>query len=384
MPEGMKKRVFPEKQTAPVMRMLFLFVMLMAACSCVLWAEKLPFTPTTEVIASLAAPPPPPAFAMIDLTFAGDCTLATYNGYDEELIRFPKVYEASGSLTYPFDNVKHLFARDDITFINFEGALTTAETAANKRYFFKGPPEYAAILPASSIEAVTLANNHTRDYLEQGFSDTITYLQNAGVGTAYEDAPFITKIEGTPVIFIAENTAFTEDITEDEAAARVTRQIEQYKRDDTIVIVNIHWGVELAEKPSAWQTDAARAWIDAGADLVVGHHPHILQGIEEYKGRHIVYSLGNFAFGGDSLAMRKETMLLHASFAMTGGIPALAEITITPCHTTSSTTRNRNGTLRNNYRPAIVTGEEAQAVKALVLSRSALLKNGITQISTES
>ena len=373
-----------EKQRFSIKRMLFLFVMLMAVCSCILLAEQLPVTPTMEEIALMAAPPPPPAFAVIDLTFAGDCTLAAYNGADEELIRFPKVYENAGSLTYPFDNVKHLFAQDDLTFINFEGALTTAETAANKRYFFKGPPAYAAILPASSIEAATLANNHARDYLEQGFNDTIAHLQNAGVGVAYEDTPFITEIHGTPVIFIGENTAFTEGITEDEAAARVTRQIVRHKRLDTIVIVNIHWGVELAVKPAGWQTNAARAWIDAGADLVVGHHPHILQGIETYKGRHIVYSLGNFAFGGDSLALRKETMLLHASFAMTEGIPALAEISVTPCHTTSSTVRNRNGTLRNNYRPAIVTGEEAQAVKALLLSRSALLENGVTQLSIES
>ena len=377
MPEGM------EKQTAPVMRMLLLFLLLMTVCSGILFAEQLPATPTTEEIAVLAAPPPP-AFAMIDLTFAGDCTLAAYNELDEESIRFPTVYENSGSLTYPFDNVKHLLARDDLTFINFEGTLTTADQEANKRYFFRGSPEYAAILPASSIEAVTLANNHTRDYLAQGFNDTIAHLQNAGVGVAYEDVPFIAEIEGTQVVFIAENTAFIEDITEDEAAARVTRQIKQYKRQDTIVIVNIHWGVELAEKPSAWQTDTVRAWIDAGADLIVGHHPHVLQGIETYKGRHIVYSLGNFAFGGDSLAARKETMLLHVSFAVTKGFPAPAEISITPCYTTSSTVKRRNGTLSNNYRPAIVTGEQAQEVKELLLSRSALLSNGITELSLES
>jgi len=370
MQEGLEKQAFPKK------RVLFLIVMLMVVYTGISLAEKLPETEE----AAPATPPPPPAFAMIDLTFVGDCTLASYNGYDEELIRFPKIYEASGSLTYPFDNVKHLLARDDITFINFEGALTTAAQAANKRYFFKGLPAYAAILPASSIEAVTLANNHTRDYLEQGFNDTIAHLQNAGVGVAYEDAPFITEIKGTQVIFIGDSTVFAEGVTEDEAAARVTRQIEQHKRDDTIVIVNIHWGVELAEKPTAWQTTAARAWIDAGADLIVGHHPHILQGIEMYKEKYIVYSLGNFAFGGDSLAARKETIVLHASFAMTKGLPALAEISITPCYTTSSTMKNRRGTLRNNYQPTIVTGGQAEAVIELLLSRSALLKNGVTQL----
>ena len=377
--KGLKKRSVSAK------RVLFLFVVAAAVCSSLLLANQLRVISVTEEIASMTTKQAPsPALAMIDLTFAGDCTLASYNGYDEELIRFPKVYEASGSLTYPFDNVKHLFRQDDVTFINFEGVLTTAEQAANKRYFFKGPPEYAAILPASSIEAVTLANNHARDYLEQGFSDTVTHLQNAGVGVAYENTPLIKEIAGTQVILIGDNTAFTDGITEEEVAAQVTRQIEQHKHHDTIVIVNIHWGVELAKEPTEWQKKAARAWIDAGADLVVGHHPHMLQGIEVYKGKHIVYSLGNFAFGGDSLALRKETILLHAAFVVTEGRPAPASITITPCYTTSSTSRNRNGTLRNNYKPMIVEGEQAEEVKALLLSRSALLENGVTELRIES
>lgn len=321
--------------------------------------------------------------ALIRMTFAGDCTLGMYNGDSQSGYRFPKVYENSGSLTYPFDLVKHLFERDDLTVINFEGALTDQTRHAKKAYFFAGPPAYAAMLPASSIEAATLANNHARDYLEQGFADTKTHLQNAGVAVFYEDAPLIKEIQGAQVVLIGDNTAFMESATEEEAAARVLRQIGQYKRGDNIVIVNIHWGVERAVKPTAWQQKTARLWIDAGADLIVGHHPHLLQGVEEYNGRYIVYSLGNFAFGGIATAPHKETALLHVAALAGRNRPPQIEIAVTPCYFTSSKVYS-GGLPVNNYQPTPVTGARAEGVMALLYQRSALLESGVGELRVES
>jgi len=322
--------------------------------------------------------------AHIRMAFVGDCTLAMYNGDGESAHRFPKVYENAGSLTYPFDLVRHLFARDDLTVINFEGALTEQTEHANKRYFFKGPPEYAAILPAASIEAVTLANNHSRDYFEQGFLDTKAYLERAGVRVAYEDNPLIVEIQGVEVVIIGDNTAFLQGITEEQVAQRVLWQIKNYKRDDNIVIINIHWGIEREIMPTLWQKKIARSWVDAGADLVVGHHPHILQGIELYQGKYIAYSLGNFAFGGNFTAPYKETAILHATAIAACDKPPQIEIAVTPCYITSSNLRGRDGILINNYQPMPVTGEQAEQVIALILQRSALLENGVTELRIES
>ena len=320
---------------------------------------------------------------LLRMTFAGDCTLAMYNGDGESAYRFPAVYENSGSLTYPFDLVKHLFERDDLTVINFEGTLTETEQHARRTYFFKGPPAYADMLSASSIEAAAFANNHARDYLEPGFTDTITHLRNAGVAVFYEDTPLIKEIQGVEVVLIGDNAAFLEGITEGEVAARVLRQIEERKREDNIVVVNIHWGVERAIRPNDWQTKTARLWIDAGADLVVGHHPHLLQGVERYNGKYIVYSLGNFAFGGISTAPNKETAILHVAAIAAKNQPPRLEIAVTPCYYTSSNLY-RGSLPVNNYQPMPVAGARAEGVMALLSQRGALLENGVTELKVES
>ena len=352
---------------------------------CVTSAPELPSpaaTQATEPNDDLSALENVPAH--IRMTFAGDCTLASYNEDDEAVYRFPKVYERSGSLTYPFDLVRHLFERDDLTVVNFEGTLTGQTEHANKAYFFKGPPEYAAILSASSIEAATLANNHSRDYFEQGFIDTKTNLQNAGVGVIYEEQPFVTNIQGVEAVIIGDNTAFLEDITKGEVAERVLRQIKERKREDNITVVNMHWGIERDIRPTAWQQKTARMWIDAGADLIVGHHPHLLQGIELYAGKYIVYSLGNFAFGGIFSAPQKETALLHVVATAAKNRPPRLEIAVTPCYVSSSNLMGRDGGLINNYQPMPVTGGQAEQVMALILQRSALLEHGVTELRVES
>lgn len=308
------------------------------------------------------------------MTFAGDCSFGAINGFQGSRY-FPEVYLASQSISYPFDRVKAIFEADDLTVVNFEGTLTTASAEADKQWHFKGAPSFAAILPAASVEVALLTNNHAGDYLEAGYADTVHALRAQGVELVEESAPFVTTIRGVRVVIIGDCAVVGEDTPHtDGVAERVLTQIQQWKTPDTIVIVDLHWGAEYTEVPTAWQQTSAHAFIDAGADLVIGQHPHILQGIESYRGRSIVYSLGNFAFGGNCLAKYPETMLFDVVFRVDADGVSIESSNIIPCRTTSSTERNSAGVLWNNFQPEPLSGFEAEQVLTLIEARSTLLE----------
>lgn len=314
------------------------------------------------------------------LSFAGDCTFGSVNG-DSGGIRFPAVYQRSGQKDYPFHLVKPWFLHDDLTVVNFECTLTDASRTANKQWKFKGPARYASIFPAGSVEAVGLSNNHSMDYLQAGFSDTLRNFRNAQVPVFYQNTPYVTTLRGIQTVIIGDCTVVGENTTRiDGAPARVLREIKHYKKPGNIVIVVMHWGSELAAVPFRWQQALGRQFIDAGADAVVGHHPHVLQGIERYKGKTIAYSLGNFAFGGNSLARSPKTVILRLKFRAQNGRITPAGASVVPCVTTSSEARNPAGVLRNNYQPKPVYGASAARVMALVLRRSAGLGYGVRKL----
>ena len=335
--------------------------------------------------AACAKPPPQhPASRTpgeITLSFAGDCTFGTVNG-DGSAVRFPAVYRRSSLKDYPFHRVKPWFLSDDLTVVNFECTLTNAVKMADKQWHFKGDARYASIFPEGSVEAVGLSNNHSHDYLEAGFRDTISNFRRAHVPVFYQNTPYVTTVRGVQTVIIGDCTVVGENTTEiDGAPRRVLREIQQYKKPGNIVVVVMHWGSELAPTPFAWQQRLGRAFIDAGADAVVGHHPHVVQGIERYHGRYIAYSLGNFAFGGNSLARQPETFILRLRFGVNGGGMRVSSVSIVPCLTTSSPLRNSAGVLPNNYQPMPVFGPAADQVAALVLKRSAGLQYGMKRIA---
>lgn len=317
----------------------------------------------------------------IVLSFAGDCTFGTVNG-DGGPARFPAVFRRSGRRDYPFTLVRPWFRNDDLTVVNFECTLTNAVQTAHKQWHFKGPARYAAIFPASSVEAVGLSNNHSFDYLQAGFNDTVANFQKAHVPVFYQNRPYRTTLRGVETVLLGDCTVVGENTTRlDGVAARVRREIRQSKKPGNIVIVVMHWGSELAPVPFPWQQAMGRQFIDAGADAVVGHHPHVVQGIERYRGKYIAYSLGNFAFGGNSLAHFPETFILRLRFGVAGGKTRAMAAAIVPCYTTSGQARNEAGVLRNNYQPRPVFGRAADAVVALALQRSAKLKNGVKRLA---
>ncbi|MDR1563595.1 MAG: CapA family protein, partial [Oscillospiraceae bacterium] len=313
-------------------------------------------------------------------TFAGDCTLGALN-YTPVTKGFHAYINAAESPTYPFDKVKALFNADKLTFINLEGTLTKERANNEKEYRFAGEPEWAkTMIKASGIELCDLANNHSYDYLKKGYEDTVAAVTDAGMHALDEKLPYISKINGVEVVILAGN--YVHDAAKPQHAGLeltnwMEEQVKRYKKPDNIVIVAMHWGVELQTDPIPEQKSRAHTFIDAGADFVVGSHPHVIQGIENYKGKYIVYSLGNFAFGGNPSVKSNvlTTMMVRPRFALRDGKTVVTGMNVVPCYTTS----DKKITV-NNYQPKPIYGEQAQKAVDKILKLSKKLSNGVKSL----
>ncbi len=308
----------------------------------------------------------------ISLSFTGDCTFGYFNETDMPNM-FPDVYRNSGSITYPFDLTKNVFGADDITMINFEGTLTQHTEHKDKQFYFRGEPAYVDILTNSSVEAVSVENNHSFDYFNKGFNETLKHLKNAGIRYTCLTSPSVIKCGNYRVAMLS--VALVSTTYKPEFKTMIEGYISQYRRDDTVIVVNLHWGNEGANTPDPWQIEAAHSMIDAGADLIVGHHPHCLQGIEKYKGKYIVYSLGNFSFGGNNSVSSPNTIIFRASFSHNDSGMNPDRVSAVPCHITST------GTKVNNFQPCVRFGENGKATISDLLSLSSKLDGGIKSIN---
>jgi poly-gamma-glutamate capsule biosynthesis protein CapA/YwtB (metallophosphatase superfamily) len=206
------------------------------------------------------------------------------------------------------------YRQADVAMVNLENPLTRSTLSLGKKQLnFKADPESVKVLAAGGVDIVNLANSHAMDYEEPGLVETINTLNNAGIqhlgaGSNIKEArrPDIIEVKGQRIAYLGYNDSevhaadFGKAGTNPYRNNRVADDIRALRGQVDWIIVNYHWGVELADYPGDWQIDLARFTIDQGADLVVGHHPHVLQGAEVYKGRPIVYSLGNFIFGGNA------------------------------------------------------------------------------------
>ncbi len=237
----------------------------------------------------------------VTLMFGGDVTLS--DSYTDVAGNNPK---------WPFAKIDE-YRQADLAMVNLEGPLTQATTPlADKQFKFKSEPEPTAkALKEGGIDIVTLANNHIMDYQEPGLTETLQALNQAGIqhvgaGHNVTEArrPDIIEVKGQRIAYLG-YYGFDFQTAGDSTPganyadeARISADIKAIRDQVDWVVVNYHWGQELADRPADWQVDLAHFTIDQGADLVVGHHPHVLQGAEIYKGRPIAYSLGNFIFGG--------------------------------------------------------------------------------------
>ena len=291
--------------------------------------------PETTVPVTTEAPtePVPQSFT---LTFVGDCTLGTSPKNFSYQYAFPLT--VGDDYKYNFANVIDYFESDDFTMLNLEGVLANEGTAANKQYTFRGNTDYVNILTQNSVEAVSLANNHTKDFLDAGYLSTTTTLSDAGVSYVEQDKTLIFTTErGLTIGIYAVN--MLEGTKQDDIVAAIA-ELEANEEVD-LVVLSTHWGQENTFKANSIQKSLGHAAIDAGADIVYGTHPHTLQPIEEYNGGIIYYSLGNFAFGGNNNPKDFNTALVQQEVILeVDGTVTLGELTIVPCSVSSVNNRN--------------------------------------------
>jgi len=287
-----------------------------------------------------------------DVTLGGDASWGSYQNFMNEFIANDRDFG------FPFRNVKHIFEEDDLTIVNFEGTLTNSSQTREKRFNFRAPPEFAASLVLGNINVVSLANNHSGDFLDAGYRDTIEHLDNAGIYSFGYDRNTIIEVKGINIglfgfNYVLDNTS--EQKRKDDIAAAIE---DLRNRGAQLIIAYFHWGEENRYKPNSIQRDHGRFTLDSGADLVLGAHPHVIQGIEEYNGRNIVYSLANFSFGGNRWPPDYDTFIFQQTFTFVNGVLQEDNVTnIIPARESSA--RNHN-----NYQPTIAEGQEATRILA--------------------
>ena len=290
----------------------------------------------------------------ITISAAGDCTLGTDEGFNYSR-SFKGKYDAVQDPSYFLQNVQPVFAKDDLTIVNMEGTLTEETTREPKQFAFKGDAEYAKILTSGAVEAANLANNHSFDYGEKSHEDTIAALDAEEIQSFGYERTALMDIKGVKVGLagvyeLAEHIECKQDMLDNIASLK--------EQGAQIIIVSFHWGQEKENVPNDVQVELAHTAIDNGADLVLGHHPHVLQGIEEYKGKDIVYSLGNFCFGGNSAPSDMDTMIFQQTFTVKDGKLQEDNVTnILPCKISSAYQEGYN-----NYQPVLAEGEQKEKI----------------------
>lgn len=294
--------------------------------------------------------PEGPEEIRITVSATGDVTLGNYLGQGYEG-SFRQTYDQGVGNSYFFENVADIFREDDLTLVNLEGPLTLATDARDGQiYSISGDPGYVDILTEGSVEAAAMGNNHRLDYKEQGSNDTAAALEGAGISYAYENVYCVYETKGIRIGIVSVN-----EVSQGSAVEKVLEEgIGQLRQEGAdLVLACCHWGRERENTPEAYQKSLGKKCIDWGADLVIGHHPHVLQGVEEYQGKFILYSLGNFCFGANRNPKDKDCMIFQQTFTFLDGVKQEdRQIRAIPCSISSVSGRN-------DYKPTPAQGEEA-------------------------
>lgn len=290
-----------------------------------------PTQPQIQTEPPTQPPTQPPAEEFV-LSFAGDCCLANLKGWSEDRYFIGTIGD---NYAYPFASVQEYFAADDCTFINLECVFTDSTRAVNKDFVFKGPTTYTRILTEGSVEFANIANNHTQDYGQTGYEDTAAALDEAGISYAHaRETRIFTTPSGLTIGVYADTYPKDTDGLKEKIEAMRAEGAE-------LIIAVLHWGKEYYYVPNEKQIELGHAAIDAGADIVYGTHPHVLQPIEEYKGKYIYYSLANFSFGGNTNPTDKDTAIIQQKIIReSDGTIILGDLTIIPCSVSSRSDRN--------------------------------------------
>lgn len=254
------------------------------------------------------------ALPLLSIAAVGDIMLGNHTA------RYIYQYGAD----YPFDSTRKILSAADIACGNLEAPFTRTGTKFEKTFNFKVPPEFVAGLIGSGIDVVTLANNHMLDYGIEGLKNTLALLDSlgfaycgAGLNLEQANKPAILDRNGLRVAFLGYSLTFPEEFwatktrggTSYPTETNMSASISHCDSIADFTVVSFHWGAEGKNFPKDYQKEYAHLAIDLGADLVLGHHPHVLQGLEIYKNRLIAYSLGNFTFSSYS-RQSAESMIL--------------------------------------------------------------------------
>ena len=266
------------------------------------------------------------------LSFTGDCTLGSTPA---------KSYAANGFIQtigedygHPFRETVHIFEQDDLTFVNLESVIGEEGSGIAKTFIFRGPEEYTQILTLGSVEAVTIANNHAKDYGTKGYEGTKSHLEEAGLSYVEDYSTLIYTTEGGLTVGVCAADGSVNKIKTD----KVLDCIAQLKEAGVhIIVCAFHWGNEGEYRPTEAQEELGKAAIDAGADIIWGTHPHVLQRVEEYGDGIIFYSLGNFSFGGNSNPRDLDSAIMQQEVILRGdGTVELGQLTVIPISISSA------------------------------------------------
>jgi len=265
---------------------------------------------------------------------------------------------------YPFADVMPVLSRADVVVGNLESSISSrGAPVENKKFTLRAGPIAGQALKKAGIRVVTLANNHSMDFGPLALGDTLTALaendilySGAGMGLDEARSPALLKVKGRTIAFLSYSLTFPLDFfaspgrpgTAPGYADFVRSDIEKVRPLADLVVVSFHWGAELMTAAKDYQVELGHKAIDWGADLVLGHHPHVLQELEVYQGRIIAYSLGNFVFGSES-NRTNDGIILLLTFRGKG----LSRVEAVPLDVNN---------YRVKYRPRILLGKRARDV----------------------
>lgn len=312
----------------------------------------------------------PAAFAAAEepesltLSFLGDCSIGDSIQYKDFDISYHAAIKEKG-YAWPFSLVKEHLDADDLTIANLEVVLTSRTMVRQKKEFnLIAAPEHVNILLESGIDVVNTANNHAWDFRAEGYHEALGHLDEAGIphfGSLYagtkdgSDVCPVVEVKGVKVGFAG--FSYPQEYDKMRIANRIKQLREQGAQ---IVVLSLHWGTEEKTQPSSGQHSFAKYCIDSGADVVYGHHPHVLQSVMFYKGKPIFYSTGNFTFGTMS-SVDPDTGIFQLTYDIQEGQPVLRRFSVIPCRTQGA----------GDYRPYVLTDEqEIQTMRRKLVNRS--------------
>jgi len=299
------------------------------------------------------------------LSFVGDCSIGDSAQYTTTASSYHNVVDEKG-YAWPFSLVKDYLAADDLTVANLENVFTTRTAHTDKMYNLVAAPDHVNILLEGSVEIVNTVNNHCMDFMQAGYEDTLETLDQAGIahfGSVYPGQKYghdhlgVQEVGDICIGFVG--FSYPQDSDQKKIANRIKKLREEENCD--LVVVSLHWGRETYMTPESWQITYAKKVIDAGADVIWGHHPHVIQPIQFYKGKPIMYSTGNFTFGTMS-KVDPSTGIFQLTYEKAAdGAVQMKKFQVIPCETQGS----------GDYRPFELTDEaERRAVfQELVLKK---------------